>query len=76
MPRGSASRKTALASKQERPDCARKRARWKARQGSIDLERLVFTDETRAKTDLAPLRAWARRGQRLIAGAPFGHWNR
>jgi hypothetical protein len=41
MARGSASKKTALASEQERPDTARKRERWKARQGSIDLERLV-----------------------------------
>jgi transposase len=75
MPRGSASKKTALASEQERPDIARKRARWKARQGSIDLKRLVFIDETWAKTNMAPRRGWAVRGQRLIGRAPFGHWN-
>lgn len=75
MPRASASKKTALASEQERPDIARKRARWKARQGSIDLKRLVFIDETWAKTNMAPLRGWARRGKRLIGHAPFGHWN-
>ena len=55
MPRGSASKKTALASEQERPDIARKRARWKARQGSIDPTRLVFLDETWAKTNMARL---------------------
>jgi transposase len=75
MPRGSASKKTVLASEQERPDIAHKRARWKARQGSIDLKRLVFIDETWAKTNMAPLRGWAARGQRLIGRAPFGHWN-
>jgi transposase len=75
MPRGSASKKTALASEQERPDVARKRARWKARQASIDPKRLVFIDETWAKTNMAPLRGWAARGQRLIGRAPFGHWN-
>ena len=75
MPRGSASKKTALASEQQRPDVARKRARWKARQGSIDLKRLVFLDETWAKTNMAPLRGWAARGQRLIGRSPFGHWN-
>ncbi len=75
MPRGSASKKTALASEQDRPDVARKRARWKARQGSIDLKRLVFIDETWAKTNMAPLRGWAKRGKRLIGYAPFGHWN-
>jgi transposase len=75
MPRGSASKKTALASEQERPDIALKRARWKARQGSIDPHRLVFIDETWAKTNMAPLRGWAARGRRLIGRAPFGHWN-
>jgi putative transposase len=75
MPRGSASKKTALASEQERPDVARKRARWKARQASIDPKRLVFIDETWAKTNMAPLRGWAARGQRLIGRAPFGHWS-
>jgi transposase len=75
MARGSASKKTALASEQKRPDVARKRERWKARQGSIDLKRLVFIDETWAKTNMAPLRGWAARGQRLIGRAPFGHWN-
>ena len=34
--------KTALASKQERPDMARRRARWKRHQGRIDPRRLVF----------------------------------
>ncbi len=74
MPRGSASTKTARASERERPDIARKRARWKARQGSVDPRRLVFIDETWAKTNMAPLRGWAARGQRLIGRAPFGHW--
>ena len=75
MPRGSASEKTALASEPERPDIARKREGWKARQGRIDPKRLVFIDETWARTNMPPLRGWAARGQRLIARAPFGHWN-
>lgn len=75
MPRASASKKTARASEQERPDVARKRERWKARQGSIDPHRLVFLDETWAKTNMAPLRSWGPRGKRLIGRAPFGHWN-
>jgi transposase len=36
---------------------------------------LVFLDETWTKTNMAPLRGWAPRGQRLLAKAPFGHWN-
>ena len=53
---------------------ARKRARWKACQGRIDLSRLVFIDETWVKTNMAPLRGWGPRGARLRAYAPFGHW--
>jgi transposase len=64
-----------LASEQDRLDVARKRARWKAYQGRIDPRRLVFIDETWAKTNMAPLRGWASKGERLRAKAPFGHWN-
>ena len=31
-------------------------------------------DETWAKTNMAPLRGWAPRGQRLHAKVPYGHW--
>jgi len=68
-------KKTALASEQDRPDVARKRKRWKAHQGEIDIQRLVFIDETWTKTNMTPLRGWAARGKRLIGKAPFGHWN-
>lgn len=63
-----------LPSEQDRPDVARKRARWKAHQGKIDHTRLVFIDETWAKTNMAPLRGWGRRGERLRARVPHGHW--
>ena len=53
---------------------ARKRTRWKAHQGRIDPRRLVFIDETWAKTNMGPLRGWAPKGQRLRAQVPFGHW--
>ena len=49
-------KKTVLPSEQDRPDIARKRARWKAYQRQIDPRRLVFIDETWAKTNMAPLR--------------------
>lgn len=53
---------------------ARHRTRWKRLQGSLDPRRLVFIDETWAKTNMAPLRGWGPRGQRLIAKVPHGHW--
>jgi transposase len=44
-------------------------------QGLIDPRRLVFIDETWTKTNMAPLRGWAPLGSRLVAKAPYGHWN-
>jgi len=63
-----------LAEEQARPDVARRRKRWKARQMKVEPQRLVFIDETWIKTNMAPLRGWAPRGKRLRAYAPFGHW--
>ena len=63
-----------LPAEQARHDVARQRARWKSRQGSVDIKRLVFIDETWAKTNMAPLRGWSLRGRRLEAKVPFGHW--
>lgn len=54
---------------------ARKRERWKAHQASIDPSRLVFIDETWAKTNMTPLRGWGPKGERLNGSVPFGHWN-
>jgi transposase len=69
----SASKKTLFATEQD-PDVARKRLRWKTHQGRLDPRRLVFIDETWAKTNMTRLRGWARRGQRLLAKVPQGHW--
>jgi transposase len=38
------------------------------------VSRLVFIDETWAKTNMTPLRGWCQRGARLKAKAPFGRW--
>ena len=63
-----------LASEQDRPDVARRRARWLAYQNRIEPCRLVFLDETWTKTNMAPLRGWAPRGTRLRAKVPYGRW--
>ena len=62
------------AAEQDRPDVARKRARWKTHQGRIDASRLVFIDETWIKTNMAPLRGWGSKGDRLRGFTPHGHW--
>jgi hypothetical protein len=53
---------------------ARKRVRWKAHQGRLDPRRLVFIDETWARTNMTRLRGWEPRGDRLVAKVPYGHW--
>jgi transposase len=41
----------------------------------LDPERLVFIDETWIKTNMAPLRGWGPRGERLKSFAPDGRWH-
>jgi len=63
-----------LASEQDRPDVARRRAQWTARQSRVEAARLVFIDETWTKTNMAPLRGWGPCGLRLRAKVPQGRW--
>lgn len=53
---------------------ARRRRRWRSWQASLDPKRLVFIDETWIKTNMAPLRGWGPKGERLRGYAPHGHW--
>ena len=73
--KASASKKSLHASEQDRPDVARRRARWKRYQGSLDPARLVFIDETWAKTNMTRTHGRARRGERLVAKVPHGRWH-
>ena len=70
----SASKKTLFALEQGRADVARRRQRWRSLQDRLDPNRLVFIDETWIKTNMAPLRGWGSRGERLRGFAPHGHW--
>ena len=70
----SRSKKTLFAVEQDRPDVARRRVRWKKYQGRVDPTRLVFIDETWAKTNMTRTRGWCRRGKPLVAKVPHGHW--
>jgi transposase len=47
---------------------------WRKYQNRLDPRRLVFIDETWAKTNMTRTHGRARRGQRLQAKVPFGHW--
>ena len=72
-----ASKKTLLASEQDRPDIKAAREEWTTtRQPRMRLEphRLVFLDETGTTTKMTRLRGRCPNGQRLRCKAPFGHW--
>ena len=74
MARSSASKKSLAASERDRPDVARRRSQWQRYQRRIACQRLVFIDETWTKTNMAPLRGWGLRGQRLKASVPQRRW--
>jgi len=67
-------KKSLHASEQDRPDVARRRAQWRKYQGRLDPSRLVFIDETWAKTNMTRTHGRCARGERLVAKAPFGRW--
>ena len=71
---GSREKNTAHAAKQDRPDVLKRRAAWFAGRRDLDPARLVFIDETWASTSMARTRGRARKGERLRAGVPYGHW--
>jgi len=48
--------------------------RWKVHQGKLDPSRLVFIDETWAKTNMTRRYGRCARGERLVAKVPHGHW--
>jgi transposase len=66
-----------MASECERADVRQAREDWKARRQPRmrqEPHRLIFLDETGTTTKMTRLRGRARRGHRLKAVAPFGHW--
>jgi transposase len=67
-------KKSAHAAEQDRPDILKRRQAWFNGQPDLDPARLVFIDETWAKTNMARLRGRSRKGERLRASVPHGHW--
>ncbi len=65
-------KKSLRASEQDRADVARRRRQWKERQGTVSAARLIFVDETWAKTNMTRLHGRCARGQRLVAKVPHG----
>jgi transposase len=59
---------------QDRPDVAQRRAEWRVLQAGLAPDRLVFIDETWAKTNMTRPRGRSLCGTRLVAAVPYGHW--
>jgi transposase len=72
--KASASKKSLAASEQDRADVARRRRWWRRYQGRLDPRRLVFIDETWAKTNMTRTHGRSLRGTRLVGKAPHGRW--
>ena len=53
---------------------AQRRAEWVLWRAGVDPHRLIFIDETWAKTNMTRLRGRAPVGERLMAKVPHGHW--
>jgi len=53
---------------------ATRRTDFKSSQSRLAVRRLIFIDETWAKTNMTRLRGRSPVGQRLIAKTPHGHW--
>lgn len=51
------------------------RRTWRRRVGQVSKDRLVFLDETGAKTNLQRLHGWSDYGERLVDSTPGGHWS-
>src|SRR5277367_3795310 len=68
-------KKTLRASERDRADIAEKRRLWQQGQKQLPAGRLVFIDESSAKTNMTRLRGRVRGGQRLHDHAPGSHWH-
>ena len=73
-PQAAVKKKSIHAAEQDRADVAQRRTQWKSDQPTRDAGRLIFIDETWAKTNLTRRYGRAPVGERLIDKVPHGHW--
>jgi transposase len=72
--RADTEKKSLQAAEQIRTDVAEARRLWHELQPKLDVTKLVFLDETWAKTNMTRHYGRSRRGERLVGYAPYGHW--
>lgn len=67
-------KKSLHAAEQARADVAKARTDWREQQPQLTPSKLVFIDESFMKTNMTRRYGRAKRGQRLVAAVPHGHW--
>ena len=67
-------KKNIHAAEQAREDVAKARVEWRDQQSKLTPSKLVFIDESRVKTNMTRRYGRAKRGHRLVAAVPHGHW--
>ena len=63
------------ASERDRPDVVEARHKWQTNKSLLDIEQLVFLDETGVNTKMARLYARSIGGTRAVDSIPHGHWH-
>ena len=69
-----AKKKTLIASEQDREDVVESRALWRLSQALIDPAKVVFIDETWAKTNMTRRYGRSELGTRVVEKTPCGRW--
>lgn len=64
------------AAEQQRPDVAERRDEWKAKQGELDVARLVFLDESGVNTGMTRLYGRAAKHRRVVEAVPDARFHR
>ncbi len=67
-------KKSVRAAEQDRADVREQRDAWRDKTTMLDPRRLVFIDESGAKTNMTRLYGRCFGGQRVVDATPHGHW--
>jgi transposase len=72
--KANAKKKTLLAAEQQREDVVEARRQWAAEQVKLAPDKVVFLDETWAKTNMTRTYGRSLQGTRLVQHVPNGRW--
>jgi len=69
-----AKKKTLYATEQDSEENRERRTEWREQVNRLDVEKLIFLDESGVKTDMTRRYGRAPRGRRVREGVAAGHW--